>query len=100
MGGNPSYDAPRMRYSFASYTRPGELHDYDPDTGYKNRDINDYHHAQYALCLGVAGQFAVNRGFFDNGAVSDGAANAYNIFSPVRKTPYANRRRTSARPRS
>ena len=22
-----------MRYSFASYTRPGELHDYDPDTG-------------------------------------------------------------------
>ena len=31
--GNPSYDAPRMRYSFASYTRPGELHDYDPDTG-------------------------------------------------------------------
>ena len=33
VGGNPSYDAPRMRYSFASYTRPGELHDYDPDTG-------------------------------------------------------------------
>ena len=32
------------------------------------------------LCLGVAGQFAVNRGFFDNGAVSDGAANAYNIY--------------------
>ncbi len=31
VGGNPSYDAPRMRYSFASYTRPGELHDYDPD---------------------------------------------------------------------
>ena len=28
VGGNPSYDAPRMRYSFASYTRPGELHDY------------------------------------------------------------------------
>ena len=33
VGGNPSYDAPRMRYSFASYTRPGELHDYDPATG-------------------------------------------------------------------
>lgn len=22
VGGNPSYEAPRMRYSFASYTRP------------------------------------------------------------------------------
>ncbi len=32
-GGNPSYDAPRMRYSFSSYTRPGELHDVDPATG-------------------------------------------------------------------
>lgn len=32
-GGNPSYDAPRMRYSFSSYTRPGELHDVDPSTG-------------------------------------------------------------------
>ena len=32
-GGNPSYDAPRMRYSFASYTRPGELHEIDPATG-------------------------------------------------------------------
>lgn len=32
-GGNPSYDAPRMRYSFSSYTRPGELHDIDPATG-------------------------------------------------------------------
>lgn len=32
-GGNPSYDAPRMRYSFSSYTRPGELHEYDPATG-------------------------------------------------------------------
>lgn len=32
-GGNPSYDAPRMRYSFASYTRPGELHEIDPNTG-------------------------------------------------------------------
>ncbi len=32
-GGNPSYEAPRMRYSFASYTRPGELHEIDPSTG-------------------------------------------------------------------
>jgi len=32
-GGNPSYDAPRMRYSFASYTRSGELHEIDPATG-------------------------------------------------------------------
>ena len=32
-GGNPSYDAPRMRYSFTSYTRPGELHEVDPATG-------------------------------------------------------------------
>lgn len=31
--GNPSYDAPRMRYSFGSYTRPGELHEIDPATG-------------------------------------------------------------------
>ena len=33
VGGNPSYEAPRMRYSFASYTRPGELHEIDPATG-------------------------------------------------------------------
>lgn len=32
-GGNPSYDAPRMRYTFSSYTRPGELHEIDPSTG-------------------------------------------------------------------
>lgn len=47
---------------------------------HKNRDVNDYHHAQDALCLGVAGQFAINRGFFDNGMVSDGAANSYNQY--------------------
>ena len=35
-GGNPSYEAPRMRYSFSSYTRPGELHEIDPVTG---RDV-------------------------------------------------------------
>ena len=32
MSGNPSYDAPRMRYSTVSYTQPGELHEYDPET--------------------------------------------------------------------
>ena len=32
-GGNPTYDAPRMRYTFSSYTRPGELHEIDPATG-------------------------------------------------------------------
>ncbi|QOL32707.1 S9 family peptidase [Bifidobacterium eulemuris] len=32
-GGNPSYEAPRMRYSFSSYTRPGELREIDPVTG-------------------------------------------------------------------
>ena len=47
---------------------------------HKNRDINDYHHAQDALCLGIAGQFAVNRGFFANGMVSDGAVNSYNLY--------------------
>ena len=32
-GGNPSYEAPRLRYSFGSYTLPGELHEFDPATG-------------------------------------------------------------------
>lgn len=31
--GNPSYDAPRMRYLFTSYTRPGELHELDTRDG-------------------------------------------------------------------
>ena len=47
---------------------------------HKNRDINDYHHAQDALCLGIAGQFAINGGFFSNGMVSDGAKNSYNRY--------------------
>lgn len=34
--GNPSYDAPGMRYAFSSYTRPGELRELDPATG---RDV-------------------------------------------------------------
>lgn len=36
IGGNASYEVPRMRYSFSSYTRPGELHELDPATG---RDV-------------------------------------------------------------
>ena len=32
-GGNPSYEAPRLRYSFSSFTRPGELRELDPATG-------------------------------------------------------------------
>lgn len=32
-GGNPSYDAPRLRYSFSSYSSPGELHEIDVCTG-------------------------------------------------------------------
>ncbi|HCN6566313.1 TPA: hypothetical protein N6041_004790, partial [Escherichia coli] len=47
---------------------------------HKNRDINDYHHAQDALCVGIAGQFAANRGFFADGEVSDGAQNSYNQY--------------------
>lgn len=31
--GNASYEAPRIRYSFSSYTKPGELHEIDPKTG-------------------------------------------------------------------
>ncbi|NEG70379.1 S9 family peptidase [Bifidobacterium choloepi] len=31
-GGNPSYDAPRLRYSFSSFTRPAELHELDVAT--------------------------------------------------------------------
>ena len=32
-GGNPSYNAPRLRYSFGSFILPGELHELDPATG-------------------------------------------------------------------
>ena len=31
--GNPSYEAPRMRYMVTGYTRPGELREFDPRTG-------------------------------------------------------------------
>ncbi|MDF7640350.1 S9 family peptidase [Bifidobacterium sp. ESL0784] len=32
-GGNPSYDVPRLRYSFSSYTQPGQLRELDVATG-------------------------------------------------------------------
>lgn len=47
---------------------------------HKNRDINDYHHAQDALCITAVGIFIDRRGFFDNGEVSDGAKNSYNLY--------------------
>ncbi|MCI1934992.1 MAG: S9 family peptidase [Bifidobacteriaceae bacterium] len=31
--GNPSYEAPRLRYAFGSYTQPTQLHELDPATG-------------------------------------------------------------------
>lgn len=31
--GNPSYEAPRLRYAFGSYTQPAQLHELDPATG-------------------------------------------------------------------
>ena len=31
--GNPSYEAPRLRYAYGSYTQPSELHELDPATG-------------------------------------------------------------------
>lgn len=46
----------------------------------KNRDINDYHHAQDALCIGAVGQFVVNKGFFEDGIVSGDALNSYNRY--------------------
>ncbi|RBP97483.1 S9 family peptidase [Bifidobacterium aemilianum] len=52
-GGNPSYDAPRMRYSFASYTRPGQLRELDPVTGRDRllkagKVLGDFDAANYA----------------------------------------------------
>ncbi|WP_163226805.1 type II CRISPR RNA-guided endonuclease Cas9 [Bifidobacterium choloepi] len=41
----------------------------------KDRDINDYHHAQDALCITAAGYFMSNRGFFDNQQATDTGAN-------------------------
>ncbi|PJM75452.1 S9 family peptidase [Bifidobacterium simiarum] len=53
MSGNPSYDAPRMRYTTVSYTQPGELHEYDPETDEdvllkRSTVLGDYDPADYA----------------------------------------------------
>lgn len=51
---------------------------------FKDRDINDYHHAQDALCIASAGIFSERRGFFSSGKVTESsltnAVNAYNIY--------------------
>lgn len=47
---------------------------------HKNRDINDMHHAQDALCIAAAGQYMINREFFSKGNVSDNAGNTYNVY--------------------
>ncbi|MBZ6007975.1 type II CRISPR RNA-guided endonuclease Cas9 [Leuconostoc gelidum subsp. aenigmaticum] len=47
----------------------------------KNRDMNDYHHAHDALMMATVGKYVDRRGFFDNGSVSDGAGNAYNLYT-------------------
>lgn len=50
----------------------------------KNRDINDYHHAQDALCIAAVGEFSRNRGFFEKGIITDKslstAMNSYNQY--------------------
>ena len=57
-------------------------HDMRRYLGYSNksREINDYHHAQDALCIAAAGQFMINRQFFSGGEVMDRTVNAYNIY--------------------
>ncbi|WP_294977335.1 type II CRISPR RNA-guided endonuclease Cas9, partial [uncultured Leuconostoc sp.] len=47
----------------------------------KNRDINDFHHAHDALMMATVGKYVDRRGFFDKGTVSDGAGNAYNLYT-------------------
>jgi CRISPR-associated endonuclease Csn1 len=47
----------------------------------KNRDMNDYHHAHDALMVATVGKYIDRRGFFDKGNVSDGAKNAYNLYT-------------------
>lgn len=50
-GAHTSYEVPRSRYLASSYTRPSELHDFDPKTGEdallkrakcRNRDLSNY----------------------------------------------------------
>ncbi|WEV73241.1 prolyl oligopeptidase family serine peptidase [Bifidobacterium sp. ESL0790] len=52
VGGNPSYEAPRMRYTFSSYTTPGQLHELDPGTGHDTllkevKVLGDFDSADY-----------------------------------------------------
>lgn len=63
-------------------------HDMRRYLGYaeKDRDINDYHHAQDALCIALAAQFAQNRGFFDSERNSDG--NLFNLWLERQKDQY------------
>lgn len=53
--GNPSYEAPRLRYSFSSFTYPAELHEIDPATGSDTllkqaKVLGDFHPDDYAEC--------------------------------------------------
>lgn len=48
---------------------------------HKNRDINDYHHAQDALCVAVVGKYIERKGFFKAGKLSDAAGNVYNRYT-------------------
>ncbi|MFT9392140.1 S9 family peptidase [Bifidobacterium sp.] len=53
--GNPSYEAPRLRYSFTSFTNPAELHELDPNEGTdrllkKARVLGDFQSDDYAEC--------------------------------------------------
>lgn len=48
---------------------------------YKNRDLNDYHHAFDALLFTTAGLFMDNIGFFKKGQLSDYAGHIYNRYT-------------------
>ncbi|WP_281667396.1 S9 family peptidase [Parascardovia denticolens] len=51
-GGNPSYEAPAVRYSLSSYTHPGQLRSYNPATGedklLKEATVRNYRQEDYA----------------------------------------------------
>ncbi|MFC0265043.1 type II CRISPR RNA-guided endonuclease Cas9 [Alloscardovia macacae] len=77
------------------YTLNSEItHDMRSYLGYaqKSREINDYHHAQDALCIASAGQFMVNRQFMEKGSVSDGVGHSYNVYL----NDYISQKRTEA----
>ena len=50
--GNPSYEAPTLRYSFTSYVHPAQLRAYDPaagkDTLLKAASVKNYNEEEYA----------------------------------------------------